>query len=153
MIDNNSISAAEERVKEMNRLTGQYLEQSNRYINQRNSRNMLPRFETMQGRAVQNSNIIQNNNTMRNNMVRNGNNAVRSNNSANGRNNGGMRNNNSNNTPQQNKCSMSPPQQNGIFGFLSGTESDRILLMALMAILLKEKADMKLILALGYILL
>lgn len=48
-----------------------------------------------------------------------------------------------------------PPDSRGIIDRLlgSGTDSDKLLILALMFLLIKEGADMKLIFALGYILL
>lgn len=125
MNDKASIAKAENRVKEMERMTKQYVEQSNRYIN-RNGQN-APRFENMRPPS---SDPRRNMPPPRDNTLRDP-------------------------PPVCRECS--PPCQtagssiSGIQDILH--DKDRLLILALMIILLKEKADIKLILALGYILL
>lgn len=117
MNDKASIAKAENRVKEMERMTKQYVEQSNRYMN-RNGQT-APRFENMRPPSPDS----------RRNMP----------------------------PPVCGEC---PPPRQAANKDSSVSElqdilhdKDRLLILSLMMILLKEKADIKLILALGYILL
>ena len=119
------ISMAEKRVEEMNRLTQGLLEQSNRYMQQKNNRqsrpqnnmNMnkgapppKPRFE-----AVEKSRQSKPAEPPKS---------------------------------EQPPCEAPKPAQPAISGF----NSDAVLILTLAAVLLKENADMKLIIALLYIL-
>lgn len=120
MNDKTSIAKAENRVKEMERMTRQYVEQSNRYMS-RSGQN-APRFENMRPPAPAQQH----------------------------------------NAPPP-RVNTPPPaplprpaeeKSTSVWGLQDILhDKDRLLILALMVILLKEKADIKLILALGYILL
>lgn len=127
MNDKTSIAKAENRVREMERMTRQYVEQSNRYMS-RNGQT-APRFENMRppSPAPQRNMPPQRENTPRNT------------------------------PPVCKECAVPCPAEEKSTGITSlqdiFRDKDRLLILALMIILLKEKADIKLILALGYILL
>lgn len=177
---NKSIAMAEKRVGEMNKLTQGLLEQSNRYFQQRDQPQELPRQNTplrtpppnapMQDKRQQNmqasaQNFFPNNGEQRRN--------------ASFQNNVPFRNNTNASDPTQKprfeavgnsrqrkpqpsappprpeppKPPQIPPVQNQQGSLLPITlNSDTALIAALAAVLVKEKADTKLILALLYIL-
>lgn len=123
MQNNQGVTTAQKRVGEMNKLMQGYLEQGNRYIQQRNMQNgrnmqnmtknvqapppVQPRFENVQ--SIQRQNIPEN-------------------------------------PPNRIPSDEPLPKQSG------GFNSDNLLIIALAAVLMRENADIRLILALLYIL-
>ena len=105
------ILQAEQRVREMNRMTQQYVSQGNRYMQNMNV--PPPRFEPM---PVHN----------------NGQNSP---------------------SPSEPRPEHREHRQNSSRPVPLGIEGDKLLLMALIYLLIKENADIKLIAALGYLLL
>lgn len=123
MQNNQGVTTAQKRVGEMNKLMQGYLEQGNRYIQQRNMQNgrnmqnitknvqaptpVQPRFENVQ--SIQRQNIPEN---------------------------------------PPNRIPSDVPMQKQSGGF----NADNLLIIALAAVLMRENADIRLILALLYIL-
>lgn len=174
------IRKAEMRVMEMNRMTKQLAEQGNRYIQDNGvtyRRSAPPRTETetrfepvppqnVRQEAAPNTNSAANRNKGQNN-------SFQRNNAQNRNNGGGQVVQNRRSTPQRKPVPpppipepvpeppapppAKPTAQNsgGISELLPslGLDSEQLLLIALMYLLIREKADLKLIAALGYILL
>lgn len=126
MQNNQGVSTAQKRVGEMNKLMQGYLEQGNRYIQQRNMQN---------GRNMQNMQNI-NKNVQAPPPVQPHFENVQS----------IQRQNISENPPNCIPSDEPLPKQSG------GFNSDNLLIIALAAVLMRENADIRLILALLYIL-
>lgn len=133
------IIQAEQRVREMNRMTQQYAERGNRYMQNMNI--PQPRFEPMHDHSGQDTGntdplpvqeLSPEIHTVHNQNIRPQNDSP------------------SNvNRIHQGHHHNDPPGR-GLTAF--GIESDKLLLIALIYLLIKENADIKLILALGYLL-
>lgn len=155
---NDGIRQAEQRVREMNRMAQQYSERGNSFMRQ------------MQGNGVQNS--IQNKN-VQNNSVPNRQNGIiqqqprfeqvnRPLQNGQGRSSPQQRNMPQNNMQKNDRRNVpnekNPPKENikdAVFSeHLSfNFDNEKLIILLIMYILIKEKADMKLILSLGYLLL
>lgn len=151
------LAQAEHRVREMNRVTRQYAEQGNRFLQQQ----ML---KAQNAQNMQNAQNVQNVQNPQNNQTRFERVVPENNNTYGGR----------QNTPKQNCAPQRPsgiPAQNTRFvpeppakeceprrdqtPFGSGFQFDneKLMILLILYLLIKEKADIKLILALGYLLL
>lgn len=136
---------AEQRVREMNRVTRQYTEQGNRFMqqNMQNMRNNQTRFEQVR---PDNNTYVKDRNTMPRQQSRQAAQTVQ--------------------TPQP--LHIEPPvqeisgqnrpaekAQTAGLSFLSdlNLDGEKLMIILIMYLLIKEKADIKLILALGYLLL
>lgn len=110
-----SLTRAEQRVKEMNLLTQQYLEQGNRYIRNRCQQAARPRFEPVPPCKPEPVPVP---------------------------------------PPPPPREQITPPQKSGgISDFLGirGLDDEKLLIIAIAFILIKEKADTKLLIALLYL--
>ena len=139
MTEKGSISQAENRVKEMNRMTRQLLEQSNRAFRQntpRDTQREPPQSRPGMPYSSTGTRFEQMNRPPRNNAV--------------------QRPNAPPPMPQKsgNKpCENAPaPKKESGLDSLFGGDGDTALIILIIVLLMKEKADMKLILALGYLL-
>ena len=110
-MNDNGISRAEQRVKEMNRLAQQYVRQGNNYMNSVNRQQGQPRFEPVRKPDKPPEPPVR--------------------------------------SVQQN---TSPPGQDAVRPQFS-LDNEKLLIILIMYLLIKEKADIKLIAALGYLLL
>lgn len=141
MIEKGSISQAENRVKEMNRMTRQLLEQSNRTLRQNAPQNMQrdPPPQSRPGMPYSNTGtrFEQMNRPPRNGYGQRA----------------GPPPSSPPPPPNKSPCenTPAPKQENGFAGLFSG-DGDTALIILIIVLLMKEKADMKLILALGYLL-
>lgn len=147
------LAQAEQRVREMNRVTRQYAEQGNRFMQQQ----MLKAQNAQNAPNVQNVQNPQNNQTRFERVVP-------ENNTYGGR----------QNAPKQNCAPQRPsgvPAQNPplapdppakereprrdqmMFGSGFQFDNEKLMILLILYLLIKEKADIKLILALGYLLL
>ena len=129
------ILQAEQRVREMNRMTQHYAEQGNLYMQNMNSAHIPPpRFEPMGHpvRREQEQALLE--------QVHNHNDADAS------------KDENDPHKHEQHRNNDRPAAMASPVNFL-GIENDKLLLIAIMYLLIKENADIKLILALGYLLL
>ncbi len=142
-MNNNSIQQAEQRVKEMNRMTRQYAEQGNRFMKQAQNnypaRQEQPRFEPVRRENTYGGHNAQN--------VSAGQLPPKYTSGKSAR-----------NVPQQKNIPQqkNPPKtQESFFPDLSNIKLDneKLMILLIMYILIKEKADIKLILALGYLIL
>ncbi|MCI5904338.1 MAG: hypothetical protein MRZ61_04260 [Oscillospiraceae bacterium] len=139
MTEKGSISQAENRVKEMNRMTRQLLEQSNRAFRQNTPQNMQrepPQSRPTMPYSSTGTRFEQMNRPMRNNTV--------------------QRPNAPPPMPQKSgnkpcESAPAPKKGSGLDSLFSG-DGDTALIVLIIVLLIKEKADMKLILALGYLL-
>ena len=147
------LAQAEQRVREMNRVTRQYAEQGNRFMQQQ----MLRTQNAQNQQNVQNVQSPQNNQTRFERVVP-------ENNTYGGR----------QNTPKQNGAPQRPsgipapaprpapdppakerePRRDQMpFGAGLQFDNEKLMILLILYLLIKEKADIKLILALGYLLL
>lgn len=133
---NNDIERAEQRVREMNRMAQQYSEKGNSFMRQRfQPPQGQPRFEQIKHSSANGHDVR----------------AL-------------QQNINRSNTPQEsarnmqsNTLSEKAPRSEvftgGNFGLAgSALDNEKLLIILIMYLLIREKADMKLILALGYLL-
>ncbi|MGN0675375.1 MAG: hypothetical protein ACI4KG_06465 [Oscillospiraceae bacterium] len=142
-MNNNSIQQAEQRVKEMNRMTRQYAEQGNRFMRQTqnnySAKQQQPRFEPVRRENTYGSHNSQNISYGQLPPQMSAERAARS-------------------VPQQKNIPQqknTPKTQESFFPDLSNIKLDneKLMILLIMYILIKEKADIKLILALGYLIL
>ncbi|MDE6599779.1 MAG: hypothetical protein K2K34_06840 [Oscillospiraceae bacterium] len=144
------LAQAEQRVREMNRVTRQYAEQGNRFMQQQ-----MPRTQNSQN--AQNVQNPQNNQTRFERVVP-------ENNTYGGRQNAPKQNG----TPQRPSGIPAPAPQPApeppakereprrdpqLFGSAFQFDNEKLMILLILYLLIKEKADIKLILALGYLLL
>lgn len=153
------LAQAEQRVREMNRVTRQYAEQGNRFMQQQ----MLRTQNSQNAQNVQNVQNVQNPQNPQNNQTR-FERVVPENNTYGGR----------QNTPKQNGTPQRPsgipapapqpapeppakerePRRDQTpFGSAFQFDNEKLMILLILYLLIKEKADIKLILALGYLLL
>lgn len=168
-----SYSRAERRVKEMNLLAQQYLEQGNRYMKNRMAQ---PRFEPAAPSDLISQNILPENlqqSNQQNNFVHNQKNIhsnnlqteiqpdLRQNNIRHNQQNIQQNNlpHNQHNfqpppPPPPEPCNNMPVNEHKSGGFLSicGLNDEKLIIMLILVLLVNEKADIKIILALGYLL-
>ena len=105
-MNDNGISRAERRVKEMNRMAQQYVRQGNNYIANISRQQVQPRFEPAPKPPV----------------------------------------------PEHKPVTPVPPKQEAVRHQFT-LDNEKLLIILIMYLLIKEKADIKLIAALGYLLL
>lgn len=147
------LAQAEQRVREMNRMTRQYAEQGNRFMQQQ----MLRTQNTQNAQNVQNVQNPQNNQTRFERVVP-------ENNTYGGRQNAPKQNG----APQRPSGIPAPAPQPAseppakereprrdpqLFGSGFQFDNEKLMILLILYLLIKEKADIKLILALGYLLL
>lgn len=106
-MNDNGISRAQQRVKEMNRMAQQYVRQGNNYMNGSNRQQVQPRFEPALNPPP---------------------------------------------VPEHKPVIPSPPKQEPVRKQFN-LDNEKLLIILIMYLLIKEKADIKLIAALGYLLL
>lgn len=150
------LAQAEQRVREMNRVTRQYAEQGNRFMQQQ----MLRTQNTQNAQNVQN---VQNVQSPQNNQTR-FERVVPENNTYGGRQNVPKQNG----APQRPSGTPAPAPQPAPeppakerelrrdrmpFGSAFQFDNEKLMILLILYLLIKEKADIKLILALGYLLL
>ncbi|MDE5991516.1 MAG: hypothetical protein K2G87_00545 [Oscillospiraceae bacterium] len=147
------LAQAEQRVREMNRVTRQYAEQGNRFMQQQ----MLRTQNTQNAQNVQNVQNPHNNQTRFERVVP-------ENNTYGGRQNAPKQNG----APQRPSGTPAPAPQPApeppakerephrdpqLFGSAFQFDNEKLMILLILYLLIKEKADIKLILALGYLLL
>ena len=150
------LAQAEQRVREMNRVTRQYAEQGNRFMQQQMLR-------TQNSQNTQNAQNVQNVQSPQNNQTR-FERVVPENNTYGGRQNAPKQNG----VPQRPSgipAPASPPapeppakeseprRDQMLFGSAFQFDNEKLMILLILYLLIKEKADIKLILALGYLLL
>lgn len=141
------LAQAEQRVREMNRVTRQYAEQGNRFMQQ----------QMLKTQNAQNAQNMQNNQTRFERVVP-------ENNTYGGRQNAPKQNG----APQKPSGIPAPAHQSApeppakerephrdpqLFGSAFQFDNEKLMILLILYLLIKEKADIKLILALGYLLL
>ncbi|MDE7302797.1 MAG: hypothetical protein K2N60_05710 [Oscillospiraceae bacterium] len=135
------LAQAEQRVREMNRVTRQYAEQGNRFMQQQ-----MPRTQNPQNNQTRFERVVPENNTY-----------------------GGRQNApKQNGAPQRPSGTPAPAPQPApeplakeleprrdpqLFGSAFQFDNEKLMILLILYLLIKEKADIKLILALGYLLL
>lgn len=151
------LAQAEQRVREMNRVTRQYAEQGNRFMQQQ----MLRTQNTQNAQNVQN---IQNVQSPQNNQTR-FERVVPESNTYGGRQNAPKQNCAPQRQPAVPAAQNPPPAPEAlakdreprknppIFGASFQFDNEKLMILLILYLLIKEKADIKLILALGYLLL
>lgn len=142
----NGILQAEQRVREMNRVARQYSEQGNRYLQQQSLQQNRRNQQGQNMRSAPASQRQQNMHTRFEPMRQDGQND-------------GTYNIREKNDPPEPPAAENPPERKSsrtdVFSILSDFKMDneKLMIMLIMYILIKEKADIKLILSLGYLLL
>lgn len=144
--NNNSIARAEQRVREMNTVTRRYAEQGSRYMQNMNADRNRTRFETVDVRPEEISpqeprQAMRNTqNTQRGNVPQNVNKTVKST----------EKSGENVHKDRQQHAHQPVPQSVPSGGDIDG---ERLLLLAVIYLLMRENADIKLILALCYLIL
>lgn len=149
MPDNNTVERAEQRKREMDRVTREFSEQGNRYMQQMNARH------NQNMRNVRDAvPVPERENSVHNNVPRSSKGGTRFEPVERKR-----------NVPRTENAAESPPKKEnavppsrvqrtaGRNPQNTGIDGEKILLMALMYLLIAENADIKLILAIGYLIL